>query len=255
MKHTHRLILGSTLLLALTACQAPNDGRVGQAVAPMELKIYDAPPEQTPNLTEALGNALGKVGNVTMPAPGKLLVYAPRDAQASISTAITSLGKASPADQKSTQVNLHFWIVDGATGPGSDDAALQPLSATLDTVRQAMGPLHFRLDQTLAAAASAGHCGSIVAATDDGYPRAISFTVNAVNDNSIDLDVGYEDHGQSGLAKFGTQIDAESGHYVVLAQAPGACAPARPGKTAPPCPEKPALRLFIVRADRLPPHA
>ncbi|OOG59564.1 hypothetical protein B0E48_01765 [Rhodanobacter sp. C03] len=255
MKHTHRLILGSTLLLALTACQAPNDGRVGQAIAPMELKIYAVPPEQTPNLTEALGNALGKVGNVTMPAPGKLLVYAPRDAQASISAAITSLGNASPADQKSAQVNLHFWIVDGATGPGSDDAALQPLSATLDTVRQTMGTLHFRLDQTLSAMASAGHGGSIVATTSGGYPRAIDFTVNTINGNSIDLDVGYDDQGRGGLAKFRTQIDAEPGHYVVLAQAPGACAPAPLGGISPPCPEKPALRLFIVRADRLPPHA
>ena len=146
-------------------------------------------------------------------------------------------------------------VVDGATGPGTDDAALQPLSTTLDTVRQAMGPLHFRLDQTLTAMASAGHGGSIVATTSGGYPRGISFTVNTINGNGIDLDVGYDDQGRGGLAKFSTQIDAESGHYVVLAHAPGACAPAPLGGISPPCPEKPALRLFIVRADRLPPNA
>ncbi|OOG51274.1 hypothetical protein B0E50_00710 [Rhodanobacter sp. C01] len=255
MKHALRLIFGSALLLALAACRAPTDDHTKQANAPMELRIYAVPPEQTPNLADALGNALGKMANVTMPAPGKLLVYAPHDAQASISTAIASLGEASPADQKSAQVNLQFWIVDGATGPGSDDAALQPLSTTLDTVRKAMGPLHFRLDQTLAAMASAGQDGSIRASTDAGYARNIDFTVHAVNDNNINLWVRYGDDSGYGLTMLKTQIDAESGHYVVLAQAPGACIPALPGKPVQPCPEKPALRLFIVRADRLPPHA
>jgi hypothetical protein len=255
MKHAFRLILGSALLLTLTACQAPDDGHTGQATAPMELKIYAVSPEQTPKLGEALGNALGKMATVTVPAPGKLLVYAPRDAQTSISAAIASLGKASPVDQKSALVHLQFWIVDGAIGPGTDDTTLKPLSATLDTMRQAMGPMHFRLNQTLAAMTSAGHDGSIKTATDGGYPRGIDFVVRAVNDNNINLWVGYEDNGGSGLAQFKTQIDAESGHYVVLAQAPGACAAVLPGKTAPPCPEKPALRLLIVRADRLPPHA
>lgn len=255
MKRTLQLIASSALLLALTACRAPDHGHTAQAAAPMELKIYAVPPEQTGKLGEALGNALGKMANVTMPAPGKLLVYAPRDAQVSIDAAIASLGQSASPEQASAQVNLRFWVVDAETGPGTDDPTLKPLSATLDSVRQSMGPLHFQLDQAVAAMASVGHNSTIRTATDGGYPRAFDFNVNTVNGNTINLFLLYDDNGQSGLAQFKTQIDTQSGQYQVLAQAPGACAAALPGKTAPPCPVKPALRLLIVRADRLNPPA
>lgn len=255
MKHTVQWIAGATLVLALSACRAPADNHAGQVAAPMELKIYAVPPEQTIPLAGSLGNALGKAANITVPAPGKLLVYAPRDAQSSIADAITSLGKSVASEPAAAQVDLHIWIVDAVAGPGSDDAALKPLDTALESVRKSMGPLHFQLDQAVSAITSVGPDGSIKTATDGGYPRSFGFQVTATHGNTIQLALSYDDNGQSGLSQLDTHIGINSGQYVVLAQAPGACAAALPGKTAPPCPQKPALRLLIVRADRLPAQA
>lgn len=221
----------------------------------MELKIYAVPVEQTNALTQSLMDALGKAANITTPAPGKLLVYAPEDAQASIGEAISSLGKSAAAKPVAARVDLHFWIVDAQAGPGSDDVALKPLASSLEGVRKSMGPLHFQLNQAAAAMTSAGPPGVIKTATDNGYSRDFRFKVIATHDNTIHLSLSYDDRGQTGLAELDTQIDISSGHYVVLAQAPGACAAAMPGVTAPPCPQKPALRLLIVRADILSPQA
>ncbi len=256
MKRIHRLIASTALLLALTACHAPGDGQPKQASAPMELKIYAVPAQQTDRLASALGLAMGGKATVTAPVPGKLLVYASHDAQASIATAIASLAQSSASNSPAPQVDLHFWVVDGESGAGKDDPALKSLSAALDKVRQSMGPMHFQLDQVVAARSSLdGRDTSIVAATDDGYPRAFDFLIKGVQGDLLDLWLGYEDHGERGLAKFKSQITLRSGQYVVLAQGPGACAPALPGKVAPPCSVKPALRLLIVRADMPPPQA
>lgn len=221
----------------------------------MELKIYAVPPAQTMNLVGSLGNALGDKANITSPMPGKLLVYAAHDAQASIGEAIASLGQSIGSAAKPAQVDLQFWIVDGAPGPGTDDPALKPLAVALESVRQTMGPLHFTLDQSLAARGSSGRDGTISSAPELFYPRRLDFTVTGVSGKVIDLFLDYEDHGATGIATFKTQINTQSGHYVVLAQGPGACPAAVPGKTAPPCPVKPALRLLIVRADIVPPPA
>ncbi len=253
MGHTLRLIAGAALLLLLAACHAPSDGATSASPAPMELKIYAVPAGQAARLSEALNKAFGKNASVTTPSPDQLLIYAPKAAQASIGAAITELGKPAAATTPA-QVNLRFWVVDADTGAGTDDPALKPLSAALDGVRQNMGPLHFRLDQAVAAVGSSGHDGSIVTATDDGYPRNFDFHINGVTGNSLNLWLGYEDHGNAGLAMIKTQLDIDAGHYTVLAQAPGACPPALLGKTASPCPQKPALRLLIVRADPLPPN-
>lgn len=256
MKRIRRLIASASLLLALTACHGPGDGQPKQAATPMELKIYAVPVQQTGKLAEALGNAMVGKATVTTPVPGKLLVYASHDAQASIATAIASLAQPAASNSSAPQVDLHFWIVDGESGAGNDDPALKSLSAALEKVRQSMGPMHFQLDQEVAArSASGGHLDSIVAATDGGYPRSFDFSINGMHEDTLDLWLVYEDHGERGLAKFKSQITLRSGQYVVLAQGPGACAPALPGKVAPPCPVKPALRLLIVRADILPPQA
>jgi hypothetical protein len=248
MKHPIRSIAGLALLMMLASCHAPTGAN--PTTAAMELKIHSVPADQTGKLAEALGNVMGGKAAVTSTAPGELLVYAPHDAQLSIGTAIATLAKSSaaPAPQ---QVNLHFWIVDAETGSGSDDDNLKPLSTTLDGMRQSMGPLHFHLDQAVAAMTSSGHEGSIVTAIEGGYSRSFDFQVNGVSGNKINLGLGYEDNGHAGLAKFKGRLDLESGHYVILAQAPGSCAPALPGKSAPACPQEPALRLLIVRADRL----
>lgn len=255
MTHTFRIIAGVAALFALSACRAPADNPPGQAQAPMVLKIYAVPSEQTGRLAQSLGNALGNKASITSPTPGKLLVYAPRDAQVSIGEAISSLGKSTEPDQAPAQVDLHFWVVDAQTGPGRDDPALVPMTGALDSVRKSIGPLHFQLDQAVAAMTTVGRNGSIKTAPDGGYQHDFDFRVTAGHANTIDLQLSYDDHGQSGLAKFETQLDVSSGHYVVLAQAPGACAPTLPGRTTLPCPQKPALRLLIVRADRLPPNA
>jgi hypothetical protein len=68
----------------------------------------------------------------------------------------------------------------------------------------------------------------------------------------VRLELSYEDTGGAGLRKLHTEIEAGFGQYLVLAQAPGAC-PATPGGTSSPtnCSGKPALRLLVVRVDRL----
>ncbi len=255
MKHTLQLIAGAALLLGLSACRAPADNHASQTSARMELKIYAVTPEQADPVAQSLRGALGPMDTITVPAPGKLLVYAPRDAQSSIGEAISSLGKSVVAQPADVQVGLHIWIVDALAGPGSDDPSLKPLASSLESVRKSMGPLHFQLDQAVAAITSVGPEGSMKTATDGGYERSFGFQVKATHANTIQLALSYGDNGQSGLAQLDTQIGITSGQYVVLAQAPGACAPALPGKIAPPCPQKPALRLLIVRADRLPAQA
>lgn len=253
MKQLPRLLAATSLLLTLTACHAPAGGHAAQAAAPMELKIYEVPAAQTEKLAGALGNALGGNASITMPAPGKLLVYAPHDAQASIGHAIASLGEKATTAEATGQVDLHFWIVDGLAGTGDDDAALRPLAPSLDTVRKTMGRLHFQLVQAMSAMnLSINHDGGITTALTNGYPRTANFHIDSADGRTIDLSLNYEDRGESGLAKLRTQVDVPSGQYVVLAQAPGACAPALPGGTAPPCAEKPALRLLVLRADYVP---
>lgn len=251
MQHPFRLIAVASLFVALAACSAPDRDRA----AAMTLKIYAVPPAQAAQLSQSLGTALGKTANVTVPAPGKLLVYAPAGAQASISAAIDSLGESAHAESAPAQVDLHFWVVDAQTGTGTDDDALKPLTNALDAVRHNVGPLHFQLDQAAAVVTAVGHSGSLRTAGDRTYQHDFAFLVHAAQGNTIDLSLSYGDAGQRGLAQFDTRIDAQSGHYVVLAQAPGACPAAPPGTTAPACPEKPALRLLIVRADRLNPPA
>ncbi|MEO8859662.1 MAG: hypothetical protein ABI343_21960 [Burkholderiaceae bacterium] len=255
MKQILQLIAG-TALLALTACHAPGNAQSKQAAASMELKVYTVPPAQTGQLTGALRSALGSKASVTSPTPGKLLVYAEPDAQASIGKAIAALGPSSATPSSAAQVDLHFWVVDGQSGAGADDVALKPLASALDGVRKNMGPLHFSLDQMITARTSAGADGaSVVSAVDGGYSRGVDFLLNGINGEMLDLQLAYDDHGQRGLAKFKSEVNLRSGQYVVLAQGPGACAPALPGKSAPPCLTRPALRLLIVRADILPPQA
>ncbi|MGC1548858.1 MAG: hypothetical protein WA777_10025 [Rhodanobacter sp.] len=251
MKHALRVIAGSALLSMLAACQAPAGGN---ATSPMELKIYAVSPAQTNDLRQALDNALGKQANVSVAAAGKLLVYAPHDAQASIGAAIAELGKSASPQSSPAQVDLHFWIVDAVAGAGDDDPALKGLASSFASLRQTMGPMHFHLDQTASAVTSNDYRGSL-STTNDGYLQKFDFRIGAVSEDAISLWLTYNDLAQSGLTQFQTQIDAHPGQYIVLAQAPGACPAAPLGKVAPPCPDKPLLRLLVVRVDRLNPQS
>jgi len=244
-------------LFLLAACRAPVDDAAGQASVPMEMKVYEVPAAQTGRMAAALAGALGQRASVTDPAPGKLLVYAPRDAQASIAIALESLAKAAPVDATPAQVNLHFWVVDAQAGAGPDDPELKPLSATLDTLRRTMGPLHFRLDQGAASLAASNQSGKIATGTATG-PRVFGFAIGAAGANGVPLSLDYQDEGRSGLRRLATEVGARFGEYLVLAQGPGVCS-APPDATRPgpahSCADKPALRLLIVRVDRIDPHA
>jgi len=244
-------------VFVLGACRGPAGAHDGGSEASMEMKVYTVPAAQTGRLAAALGGALGGRASVSDPAPGKLLVYAPRDAQASIATALDRLAKAPGSEAIHTQVNLRFWVVDAQPGAAADDPALKPLSATLDTLRRTMGPMHFRLDQEAASLAASNQSGMISTRTATG-PRSFGFAVGAADAHGVSLSLNYEDPGRSGLRQLKTEVGARFGEYLVLGRGPGACSVPF-GDTGPAsadtCAEKPALRLLIVRVDRIEPHA
>lgn len=250
MKQGFRCGAALAALLVLAGCQAPANGQASQG-APMELKIYAVPPAQTAPLAQALGNALGGKASVTLPAPGKLLVYAPRETQSSIGVALTDLGKTARAAAPEAQVTVHFWVVDAQAGPGADDAALKPLAATLDALRQSMGPQHFQVDEAGSATVENNHQGRLSTASN-GSTRTFVFEVHDAGHDAAGLSLDYKD----GLWQVSTTVGARYGEYLVLAQAPGVC-PASfvRGVLASSCATTPGLRLVIVRADRLNPRA
>lgn len=249
MKQGFRWVVALAGVVVLVACRAPASGQANGAS--MELKIYPVPATETARLADALGNALGEKAKVTAPLPGKLLVYAPREAQASIASALDGLDKTASAQPATTQVNLRFWIVDAEVGPGADDEALAPLATTLDSLRRAAGPMHFQLEQSASAMVASGHGGRLVTTASSGYLRNFGFDVRAATNDRITLSLDYQDAGPSGLRQFGTLVNARFGQYLVLAQAPGAC-PVAPSsrKSSTSCPDQPALQLLVVRVDR-----
>lgn len=258
MNNAFRFAAGTVLLVlgaALAACHG-QDSSGHAAAGSMELKLYDVPAAQSDKLLGALTKAMVNKASVSQPAPGKVLVYAPREAQASIGEAIAALAKVPAQRAAPAQVGVQFWVVNGETGAGDDDAALKPLASALDGVRRNMGPLHFTLVQTVSARTSSdGSNASIMAAPAGGIARNFSFTVKGAEGGMLDLQLGYYDASDRGLSRFQSVVGVQSGHYVVLAQGPGACPAAPPGESAPPCPAAPALRLLIVRADLLSPRA
>lgn len=271
MKHRIRLIVAALLLtFGLSACQAPSNDQASSGSDNRVLKIYPVPPAEGQDIARGLQAALGTKASVSNPSEGKLLVYAPRDAQASIEKAIATLGNAKASAQPAATLNVHVWTVDGETGNGADDPALKALEPTLDALRKTAGPMHFRLAQTAAAMASSGHQASSLVhqasslvLSDGTDTQNFGFLFNRVNDDGVNLWLDYEDSGRSGLRKFNTQIEVPFGQYIVLAQAPGVCA--KPVETTllpngkqvstNPCSDKPALRLLIVRVDRAQPAA
>jgi hypothetical protein len=258
MNKAFRLVASTMLLVlggTLTACHT-QDSSGKPAAESMELKLYDVPAAQSEALLSALTMAMANKASVSQPAPGKVLVYAPREAQASIGKIITILTRTPMQQAVPVQVGVHFWIVNGESGAGADDAALKPLAPALDSVRREMGPLHFSLVQAVSARTSTdGNKASIVAAPAGGIARNFNFAVKDADGGILDLRLGYYDANDRGLTKFQSEISLHSGRYVVLAQGPGACPRALPGESDPPCPAAPALRLLIIRADILPPQA
>jgi hypothetical protein len=251
MKQIFQLIAGSALLLVLVACHAPATGNTSAA---MQLKVYNVPPAKTDEVNKALSSALRDKASVSTAGPGKLLVYAPRDAQASIGKAMESLDNAAEKQAAPVQVGVHFWVVDGQSGAGSDDPALKDLVGSLSSLRQTVGPLHFHLDQAAALVGTSSENGSLVTA-DGPYTRSFYFHIETIAGNTARLRLRYEDNGRHGLGKLDTHIDATFGQYIVLAQAPGACPQPPTNTSAATCANKPAMRLLVVQVDRLPAKA
>lgn len=257
MKHAFRLVAGTALLAlgaALAACH-PLDASGRSAAESMELKLYDVPAGQSESLRNALGLAMAGKASVSQAAPGQLLVYAPHGAQASIGDAIAALGKTIAKQAAPVQVDVHFWVIDGEQGAGNDDPALKELAASLASLRQAMGPLHFHLDQVAALVGTTDQAGSLTTAPGMTYDRSFHFRVTSIAGDTAQLQLRYQDNGASGLRELDTRIDTNFGQYLVLAQAPGTCPAPVPGVPATGCSNKPAMRLLVVRVDRLPTKA
>ncbi|HEY0197303.1 MAG TPA: hypothetical protein VGC19_02020, partial [Rhodanobacter sp.] len=132
MNKAIRWITGCAMTVLLCACHAPDSANGNKSVSgPMELKIYDVPPAKTDVLRGALSEALASdKAKVSMPAPGKLMVYASRDAQPSIEQAIADLSKSSPKDQTDERLQVRFLVVDTMPGDGADDPALKDVAGS-----------------------------------------------------------------------------------------------------------------------------
>lgn len=268
MKHLIRYAaIGAIAVLTLAGCGAhgssTNPAGADKTAVDLTLKLYTVPVDRTKSIQTAVGEALqglsaimsgGARATVITAGPGKLLVYAPHDAQASIGEVIESLGKATAKQEAPIQVGVHFWVIDGQSGAGDDDPALKNLSGSLASLRQTMGPMHFHLDQAAALVGTSSEDDSLVTA-DGPYKRSFYFHVGTINGDTARLQLSYEDVAGHGLGKLDTHIDATFGQYIVLAQAPGACPQPSTNTTMATCTDKPSIRLLVVQVDRLPAKA
>lgn len=253
MKVAARWFAGCAVAIALTGCHAPADGAANKsASAPMELKIYDVPPAKTDVLRAALSEVLEPdKAKVSMPAPGKLMVYAARGAQPSIEQALSVLSKSSPENQINEHLQVRFWIVDSIPGDGADDSALKELAAPLGSLRQSLGSVHFILDEQSASAVDENRDAML----STGHARRFNFFARPADDHDIELRIEYIDETRQGINQLKTTVSVQPGQYTVLAQAPAACPAANPKilSTLYQCQSKQGLRLLVVRVDRMNP--
>jgi hypothetical protein len=244
MKHVVRLA-AFALLPILAACHSSDGDHA------MTLKMYEAPPAQINDLVRSLATALGTKASVSKAGPGKLLVYAPADAQASIGSAIAELRNSAPPQSAPRQVELHLWIIDAIAGNSPDDPALHELAPSLASLRQTMGPTSFHLAQTLSSASTAG-AGSELTLEDHGTVQQFLFTTSPIQYNdALSIEVNYQVQGNAAdagpkLVHLNANLDTRLGQYTVLAKAPSSC-PAASVAASTPC-EK-SWRLLVVRVD------
>lgn len=244
MKSPLLILAASLLALGLTACQRPASSSQAAAAKPMQLKLYDVPPQRSEALMTALRSVIadGKSSRVSQPLPGKLLVAAPADEQASIGAAIASLGKAPVPAIAHAQYRVHFWLVDMLPGPGTDSASLKPLSGTLDTLRKRMGPSHFILADDAQVATLTGHRAHELGTASRNH---FEFWIPTAGNDQVQLVLQYGRPGDDFGLK--TTVSLTPGHYMVLAQTamPGHM----PGQHA--VQPQGTMRLLVVRADPL----
>lgn len=265
MKHRIRYAaIGALALLTLAGCQGHGYG-AGTATndktaSDFTLRLHTVPADRIQAIRDSLLDSISGNGtasaniSISVAAPGKLLVYAPADLQDSVGDVIETLSKTAAPQAVPVQVGVHFWVIDGEPGAGENDPALKDLASSLASLQQALGPLHFHLDQAASLVGTSNH-GNALLTADGHYQRSFFFRVDAINGDASTLQLTYEDPFGHGMRKLNTQIDATFGQYIVLAQAPGACPQPSTNNTPATCPDKPAMRLLVVRVDRLNPKA
>ena len=91
-------------------------------------------------------------------------------------TAATVGVRAVPGGIADKIVRLRVYDVPRHVGRELDHPAIRGYKAEA---------LHFHLDQAVAAMTASGHDGSIVTATDGGYPRGFEFGVRGMSGNAI----------------------------------------------------------------------
>jgi hypothetical protein len=255
MKNTVRWLAGCAVVMLLAACHAPAESNANAGSNSMELKVYDVPASQTRSLARGLSSAFfeNKI-NVSVPSPGKLLIYAPRATQNSIGDAIAKLSKSSPdEDALPEQIQVHFWTVDAHAGEGTDDPALKDLAGALAGLRQSLGPMHFQLDESVSGVTA----GTDNAQLSTGSGKTFQFKVTSPGRTPA-LQISYMDQNQKGIAQLSATFLAPPGQYIVLAQAPVASPTVIftngvPTTAAPAAPDKQVMRLLIMRVDRMKP--
>jgi len=241
-----RILAGMLLALGLAACQHPAPPSQAKAAPPMQLKLYSVPPQKSQMLLKALREVVP--GRIHEAFPGKLLVAAPADEQASIGAAIETLAKTPVPNVEHAQFRVHFWVVDMLPGSGADTPALKPLAATLDALRKQLGPAHFELADTASATTLQGHLANRM---DTANRHLFEFWIPSTSAGHVQLALQYIDRSPDGFRGLKTSASMPLGDYVVLAQA---AAP----RTLPDhrkAPPQGGMRLLVVRVDKLAAHA
>lgn len=259
-------LAAAVLVLGLAACQHAKPA-AAQA-SNMQLKLYHVPENQSDQVVKALHSALAgntldgwlkKQDNgmrVTEPFPGTVMVLAPPEIQASVGTVIHALSddasKAPPAkarQARNLQFRVHFWVVDMLPGRGADAPALQPLAPTLDALRKRLGTAHFELADTASATVLEGHTSNFM---NTANRHRFEFWVPSASAGHVQLALKYVDRSPDGFHGLKTSASMTLGDYVVLAQAAAPKhLPLGHGKPPP----TGAMRLLVVRVDKLAAHA
>lgn len=240
-----RILAGVLMALGLAACQHPASPSQAETAPPMQLKLYSVPPQKSQALLMALrGTIMHGNGRAEAPFPGKLLVAAPADEQASIGAALETLSKTPVPNVEHAQFRVHFWVVDMLPGSGADASALKPLAPTLDTLRKHLGPAHFELADSASATTLEGRKTNRM---DTANRHLFEFRIPSAGAGHVQLALQYIDRSPDGFRGLKTSASMPLGDYVVLAQA--AAPKVLPGHRKAPPPG--AMRLLVVRVDKL----
>jgi hypothetical protein len=274
------------LALSLSACDGGTAGDAGKSKAATsptattvsssaaELRVYQVPPEQT----EAVVDALNKVfdngdksatGKVSSPAPGQVVVLAPGSLQGSVEASLRALtaSQAPPADDKvpPIQIRLSFWSVDALPEDGTDDLELVTIAPALDEVRKQLGGVRFLLRDQVSAVSSPGKkverswLGTKLTTDSQSPLHSLEYQLRPVGDQyMLDLHIGEQMPViQGGSVSYigitgNTSTAIRLGQTLVVTQTPIPRNAMTNGEVS--LADR-ATRLYIVRADQVPPGA